>query len=104
MDYLLIAATIFAAVACTVFVAVYAARPWWRSHMGRSIMLKDAAIACVAWIAILKRIDEHEPSIDLWHYLVPFVALGWTCVGIAMTYRTFVLWRVGDADEEEGEP
>ena len=101
MDFLLIAATVFAALACTVFVAVYAARPWWHSHMGRSIMLKDIALALVAWIAILKRIDEHEPSLDLWPHLIPLVALGWAAVGLAMTYRTFVLWRAGRDDEGE---
>lgn len=102
MDFLLIAATVFAALACTVFVAVYAARPWWRSHMGRSIMVKDAALALVAWVAILKRVDEHETSLDLWPHLIPLVTLGWACVGIAMTYRTLVLWRV--EDDDEGEP
>ena len=102
MDFLLIAATAFAAVACTVFVAVYAARPWQRSPMGRSIMLKDVALALVAWVAILNRIDEHEPSIDLWPQLIPLVALGWTVVGISMTYHTIVLWRAG-RDGEEGE-
>ena len=102
MDFLLIAATAFAAVACTVFVAFYATRPWQRSHMGRSIMLKDIALALVAWVAIFKRIDEHEPSIDLWPHLIPLVALGWTIVGAAMTYRTVVLWRAG-RDGEEGE-
>ena len=101
MDFLLIVATVYAAVSCTVFVAVYAARPWWRSHMGRSIMVKDSALALVAWVAILKRVDEHEPSLDLWPHLVPLVMLGWACVGIAMTYRTFVLWRVEDDDEGE---
>ena len=102
MDFLLIAATAFAALACTVFVAVYAARPWWRSHMGRSIMLKDTALALVAWVAILKRIDEHESSLDLWPHLVPLVALGWACVGLSMAYRTLVLWRV--EDDDEGQP
>lgn len=102
MDFLLIAATVFAAVACTVFVAVYASRPWWRSHMGRSIMLKDTALALVAWVAILKRIDEHEPSLDLWPHLIPLVALGWACVGLSMAYRTLVLWRAG-RNGEEGE-
>ena len=102
MDFLLIAATAFAAVACTVFVAVYATRPWQRSHMGRSIMLKDIALALVAWVAIFKRIDEHEPSIDLWPHLIPLVALGWTGVGLAMTYRTIVLLRAGrDGEENE---
>lgn len=101
MDFLLTAATVFAAVACTVFVAVYSTRPWKNSPMGRSIMLKDVALALVAWVAILKRIDEHEPSIDLWPQLIPLVALGWTAVGIAMTYRTIVLWRAGRDDEEE---
>ena len=103
MDFLLIAATVFGAAACTVFVAVYATRPWWRSHMGRSIMLKDVALALLAWVAILKRVDELLPSLDLWHVLVPLVAFGWTCVGLAMTYRTIVVWRLGDRDEE-GEP
>lgn len=101
MDFLLIAATAFAAVACTVFVAVYSTRPWQNSPMGRSIMTKDVALALVAWVAILKRIDEHEPSIDLWPQLIPLVALGWTAVGIAMAYHTIVLWRAGRDDEEE---
>ena len=102
MDHLLTAATVFAAVACTVFVAVYATRPWQRSHMGRSIMLKDIALALVAWVAILKRVDEHEPSIDLWPHLIPLVILGWTGVGLSMTYRTIVLWRAGrDGEENE---
>ena len=102
MDYLLIAATVFAATACTVFVAVYATRPWWRSHMGRSIMLKDAALALVTWVAILKRVDELQPSLDLWPVLVPLIVFGWTCVGLAMTYRTIVVWR-NERDGEEGE-
>ena len=102
MDFLLIAATVFAAVACTVFVAVYATRPWWRSHMGRSIMLKDAALALVTWVAILKRVDELQPSLDLWPHLIPLVALGWACVGLSMAYRTLVLWRAGrDGEENE---
>lgn len=99
MDFLFIASTAFAAVACTVFVAVYATRPWWDSPMGRSIMLKDAALALVAWVAILKRIDEHDASVDLWPQLIPLIALGWTIVGIAMIYRTIVLWR-----DDENEP
>lgn len=102
MDFLLIAATAFAAVACTVFVAVYATRPWRISPMGRSIMVKDVALALVAWVAILKRVDEHDASIDLWPHLIPLVALGWACVGLSMTYRTVVLWRAG-RDGEEGE-
>lgn len=101
MDHLLIPATVFAAVACTVFVAVYATRPWQRSPMGRSIMLKDVALALVAWVAILKRVDEHASSVDLWPHLIPLVVLGWASVGIAMTYRTIVLWRAGR--DEEGE-
>ena len=101
MDFLLIAATAFAAVACTVFVAVYSTRPWQNSPMGRSIMLKDIALALVAWVAILKRIDEHEPSIDLWPHLIPLVALGWGSVGIAMTYRTIVLWRARAGEKGE---
>ena len=101
MDFLLIAATVFAAVACTVFVAVYSTRPWLSSPMGRSIMLKDLALVLVTWVAILKRIDELQPSLDLWHVLVPLIALGWTCVGLAMTYRTIVVWRLGDRDEED---
>lgn len=102
MDFLLIAATVFAAVACTVFVVVYATRPWRSSPMGRSIMLKDVALALVTWVAILKRYDEHEPSIDLWSHLILLVALGWTGVGLSMAYRTIVLWRAG-RDGEEGE-
>ena len=102
MDFLLIAATAFAAVACTVFVAVYATRPWWRSQMGRSIMLKDVALALVTWVAILKRVDENVASVDLWPQLIPLIVLGWTCVGLAMTYRTIVLWR-NERDGEEGE-
>lgn len=102
MDSLLIAATVFAAVACTVFVAVYATRPWQSTPMGRSIMLKDIALALVAWIAIFKRIDENDSSVDLWPHLIPLVALGWGSVGLAMTYRTIVLWRSG-RDGEEGE-
>ena len=100
MDFLLIAATAFAAVACTVFVAVYATRPWQRSHMGRSIMLKDVALALVAWVAILKRVDENVASVDLWPQLIPLIVLGWTGVGVAMTYRTVVLWRAGRDGEE----
>ena len=102
MDFLLIAATVFAAVACTVFVAVYSTRPWLSSPMGRSIMLKDLALVLVTWVAIIKRYDEHEPSIDLWPHLVPLVALGWVTVGLSMAYRTIVLWRAG-RDGEGGE-
>ena len=102
MDLLLIISTVFAAVACTVFVAVYATRPWQSTPMGRSIMLKDIALALVAWIAILKRVDESVASIDLWPHLIPLVVLGWVSVGLSMAYRTFVLWRV--EDDDEGEP
>ena len=100
MDFLLIAATVFAAVACTVFVAVYSTRPWQSTPMGRSIMLKDIALALVAWIAILKRVDENVASIDLWPHLVPLVVLGWAGVGLSMAYRTIVLLRAGRDDEE----
>ena len=102
MDFLLNAATVFAAVACTVFVAVYSTRPWQSTPMGRSIMLKDLALALVTWVAILKRVDENDSSVDLWPHLVPLVALGWGVVGLSMTYRTIVLWRAG-RDGEEGE-
>lgn len=102
MDFLLIAATVFAAVACTVFVAVYSTRPWQSTPMGRSIMLKDLALVLVTWVAILKRVDENVASIDLWPHLVLLVALGWTGVGLSMAYRTIVLWHAG-RDGEEGE-
>ena len=63
----------------------------------------EALPAKAAEEQLLKRIDEHEPSIDLWPHLVPLVALGWTGVGLAMTYRTVVLWRAG-RDDEGGDP
>lgn len=73
-----------ATVVQTLFVVIYASRPWWKARVGRALMLKSAALCVVLWLTIVNTFyvyagEEAIGTVALW------------VVAIAITYQFVVL-------------
>lgn len=73
-----------ALVATTFFVFVYATRPWYRSAVGRSVMIFSLSLMLLTWVGLFLRFTEF--SWEQW-ILVFFYGL----VGTAALYQDIVL-------------
>lgn len=72
----------------TLFVVAYARAPWFRSPIGRALMLKGAALAAIFDIACLTRIfSEVYPG----RFVVGTVVFSLVCLGSA--YQCVVVIR-----------
>lgn len=55
----------------TLFILIYASRPWWRARVGRALMLKSAALCVVLWLTVVNTFyvyprEEMVGAIALW--------------------------------------
>ena len=67
----------WAAVAQTLFICLYAFRPWWRAFVGRALFTKSLALAVLFDVAILNRYLDypHEDVVFEWSFFVVVVGI-----------------------------
>ena len=62
-------ALIVATVGQTLFVLIYATRPWWRARVGRAYMLKSSTLGVVLWLSLIGAfylLPEQIDTFALW--------------------------------------
>jgi hypothetical protein len=70
----------------TIFILTYGSRPWWRSRVGRALMLKSSTLSVLLWLSLVNTFfiyPGEEP--------VAFAAL--LAVTLAIIYQLVVLLR-----------
>lgn len=81
---------VIAAICATAFPMLYAFSPWYRSVLGRALMIQGVALAWILDItAIYALIENEDLETKLWVYVVSFIFLA--CATAFMTMR---LWQI----------
>ena len=77
-------ALLIATFAQTCFIVVYGTRPWYRSRVGRALMLKSASLAVVLWLTVVNTFFIYPLEEQL-------STLGLTLVSVAIVYQFLVM-------------
>lgn len=63
-DSVMLFLTVWAALAQTLFIVIYATRPWWRAFVGRALFTKSLALALLLDLAVARHYFD-DPWLDL---------------------------------------
>lgn len=83
-QHLGLVAVIVATFAQTLFILIYATRPWWRVRVGRALMLKSASLCVVLWLTLVGTFLTYrdQEQVD---------ALALCLIALAIVYQLVVL-------------
>lgn len=82
---------VLAAVMTTAYPVIYSLMPWYKSRLGRAMMLKAIAFNMLLWLKVILTffLNDHTRTFLLW-----FNAITLILIGIATSLMTFELLRV----------
>jgi hypothetical protein len=81
---------IIAAVCTTAFPLLYAFSPWYRSVLGRALMIQAIGFALILDItAFYTLVDGENVKVKLWVY-----TFGFTYIALAAAFLTSRLWEI----------
>lgn len=89
--------TIWGATAQTLFILIYAFRPWWRAFVGQALFTKSLALAVLLDIAVVNK------ALDYRHEDLVFDVLYAGVVG-GITFQLVALIVEGRSDHTRGRP
>lgn len=101
--------TLWGAVMVTGFVFVYAyatthsAAPWYRSNMGRNLMVNALAVFTLSVVGLINRVDESVMTLDLSPYTGATITVGWFVIGCAYLWwirEVIVAFNCSDRKKE----
>lgn len=68
----------------TLFVLIYASRPWWRVRPGRALLLKSATLCAVMWLSLVA-------TFFVYPYQEQVTAVAVNAIAIAIVYQLVAL-------------
>lgn len=82
-------AVIVAAVAQTLFIGVYATRPWWRVRVGRALMLKSASLCLLLLASVVDTffVYAHQREVSAVIIFVVAAAIVYQLVALVLSPR-----------------
>lgn len=84
-----------ATVGQTVFVVVYACRPWWRHFVGRALFTKSVSLAAVLWATLLPRYWDYPFRLQVMAVLTGVVAAAILAQTVALFAQQHIDRRTG---------
>ena len=102
----LIVATVAALLSVSAFVVTYALRARatrWRDLLGQAHKLGGLAVGGLAAVGTVRRIDTRIDAIDLSRELVVGSTIAYLAVAAVWLYKTLVVIRETDHDDEGGD-
>ena len=75
------------------FVAVYATRPWWRSRVGRALMLKSFSLGLALWLTLVNTYRTYPGELAIGACVMALIA-------VACTYQLVAMVTTPKADRE----
>jgi hypothetical protein len=88
-EHLALVAIIVATFAQTLFILIYASRPWWRVRVGRALMLKSASLCIVLWLTLVGTffVYAHQEQVSALSLCVIAVAIVYQLVALLLSPR-----------------
>lgn len=83
------ACLIIAAICTTAFPVLYSFSPWFRSELGRALMVQAIAFALVLDFSVLFQYWQADIAVRFW-----INALLFTLIAVASTWLTLMLWKI----------
>lgn len=84
---------IIAVIATTAFPVMYSFSPWYRSRLGRAVMVKAVAFCLTIWLKVVTTffLNEDTRPVILWVNAFALILIGMAT--FTMTYELFLLQR-----------